>query len=50
MGPESPQMYGVATSGVAPQGLDEKQPTEESSVQRTREQCARSMEMKGMTS
>ena len=44
MGPESPQMYGVATSGVALQGLDE------SSVQSTREQCARSMEMKGMTS
>ena len=44
VGPESPQMYGVATSGVALQGLDE------SSVQSTREQCARSMEMKGMTS
>ena len=28
MGPESPQMDGVATSGVALQGLEEQQPTE----------------------
>ena len=49
-GPESPQMDGVATSGVALQGQEEEQqPTEvavckdqESSVQRAREQCARS--------
>ena len=28
VGPESPQMDGVATSGVALQGLEEQQPTE----------------------
>ena len=49
VGPESPQMDGVATSGVALQGQEEEQqPTEvavsrdqESSVQRPRGQCAR---------